>query len=290
MPEPLLLDISVEAAGCVSEGASLELKLQAAKGKLPLEAGDLGAILLYLCHDNDRDVAEAAKNSLRALTGTRLQTVIEAPETNPWLLEILSHIHVKEPDICGLIASQPAVSMDTLEFLSMHGVGVATELFAAACSLEDVPEGEAVQEEAIEEEKFMSKFQLAQQMGVAEKIKMALTGDKEWRSLLIKDSNKLVSSGVMKNPRITDSEVLTIAKSTVQNDDIIRIICSNKEWLKNYNIRKALVENSKTPLPNALRYIASLSEKDISSLGKSKSVSSVISSQAKRLIINKNKK
>jgi len=83
--------------------------------------------------------------------------------------------------------------------------------------------------------------------------------------------------------------VLTIAKSAIQNDEIMRVICSNKEWIKNYNIRKALVENSKTPLPHALRYMASLSEKDLSSLAKSKNVSSVISTQARRLISNKKK-
>lgn len=291
MAEPLLLDISVEASECVSNNAARELKLQAAGGRLPLDPGDLGTVLLYLSHDADQEISSTAISTIRELSGTRLISVIEDSETNPWLLEILAHIHLENSDICAMIASHPAVSLDTLEFLSIHGIGVATELFAAASSLEQVPVGESsLEEDTVEDEQFKSKYQLAQSMGVADKIKMALTGDKEWRGIFIKDSNKLVSSGVMKNPRITDSEVLAIAKSAVQNDDIIRLICSNKEWLKNYNIRKALVENSKTPLPNALRFIASLSDKDIASLAKSKNVSSVISTQAKRIILSKNKK
>jgi hypothetical protein len=221
-----------------------------------------------------------------------LHAVIEAPETHAYLLEILSRLHVKDVGIGEKIASHPAASMETLEFLSMHGVGAATELYAAASCLMELPEGEgeAPEEEEMDEEEFKSKYQLAQSMGVSEKIKMALTGDKEWRGILIKDSNKLVSGGVIKNPRITESEVLTLTKSAVQNDEIIRVICSNREWLKNYNIRKALVENSKTPLPNALRFISTLNDKDLASLAKSKNVSSVISTQAKRMIINKNKR
>ena len=46
---------------------------------------------------------------------------------------------------------------------------------------------------------YVSKYQLALEMGVSEKIKMALTGDKEWRNIFLKDPNKLVSSAVMKN-------------------------------------------------------------------------------------------
>src|SRR6185369_14271847 len=122
---------------------------------------------------------------------------------------------------------------------------------------------------------------------ISEKIKMALTGDKEWRSVLINDNNKMVSGSVIKNPRITEGEILQILKVGVQNDEIIRLICANKEWVKNYLIRKALVECPKTPLPNALRFLASLGEKDVAAYAKSKNISSVISTQAKRLILAK---
>ena len=137
------------------------------------------------------------------------------------------------------------------------------------------------------DDEYRSKYQMSQSMGISEKIKTALTGDKEWRAILIKDANKLVSGAVVKNPRITDAEILNILKVGVQNDEIIRTICDNKEWVKNYRIRKALVECPKTPLPNALRFLSSLNEKDIAGYAKSKNISSVISTQAKRIIMNK---
>jgi hypothetical protein len=154
------------------------------------------------------------------------------------------------------------------------------------CAEEDLVDDEsAVIDE--DDEQFLSKYKIAMVMGISEKIKMSLTGDKEWRAILVKDTNKLVSAGVIKNPRITDGEILTLLKVGVQNDEIIRLICANKEWIKNYLIRKALVICPKTPLPNALRYLATLTEKDIAVFAKSKNISSVLSTQAKRILLSK---
>ena len=126
-------------------------------------------------------------------------------------------------------------------------------------------------------------------MGIGEKIKMALSGDKEWRSLLVKDSNKLVSGSVIKNPRITEAEILTLIKAGIQNDEIMRLICANKEWIKSYKIRKALVENNRTPVQNAMRYLGTMGVKDLAQFAKSKNIASVISTMAKRLLLNKKK-
>jgi hypothetical protein len=126
-------------------------------------------------------------------------------------------------------------------------------------------------------------------MGIGEKIKMALSGDKEWRSILVKDSNKLVSGSVIKNPRITEAEILTLIKAGIQNDEIMRLICANKEWIKSYTIRKALIENNRTPVQNATRYLGTMGEKDLAYFAKSKNIASVISTLAKRLLLNKKK-
>jgi hypothetical protein len=127
-------------------------------------------------------------------------------------------------------------------------------------------------------------------MGISEKIKMALSGDKEWRSILVRDGNKLVSGSVLKNPRISEAEILRILMLGVQNDEVIRLICANREWVKNYRIRKALIDCPKTPLANSLRYLTQLHDKDLARYAKSRNISSVISTQAKRMILAKQKK
>ncbi|MGE3466025.1 MAG: hypothetical protein AB7J13_03750, partial [Pyrinomonadaceae bacterium] len=48
-------------------------------------------------------------------------------------------------------------------------------------------------------------------MGVKDRVKLGMKGDREARNILIRDPNRLVSSAVVNNPRITEQEVETIA-------------------------------------------------------------------------------
>ena len=154
---------------------------------------------------------------------------------------------------------------------------------------EDEEEPEVEDSSPPDEENY-SKYQLALEMGVSAKIKMALTGDKEWRSIFLKDSNKLVNTAVLKNPRVTDGEVLAVTKNKTSSEELIRIILVNKEWMKLPVIRSSLVSHPKTPVGSALRFMTSLTEKELKSLGKSKSVSQVVVSAARRMLTEKAKK
>jgi hypothetical protein len=147
-------------------------------------------------------------------------------------------------------------------------------------------EASAVAEENLD----LSKYQLSLDMPVAEKIKTALTGDKEWRTIFLRDANKLVSGAVLKNPRITEGEVLAVARNRSASDELIRLILLNNEWLKNTEIRKALVVHPRTPLPKALRFMTVYTEKELKQLTKSRNVSQVIVNNARRMLMAKNKK
>jgi hypothetical protein len=237
---------------------------------------------------------------------------IQAPEAHPSLLSKLARVHSGNPKVVNVLLGTESLSTQTRGFLQRQqqvsspdqpesspepvcGVecDVESQTDDVASMDDDLPctAGDMQDEESTvideEDEQFLSKYKIAMTLGIGEKIKMALSGDKEWRAILIKDTNKLISASVIKNPRITDGEILTILKVGVQNDEIIRLICANKEWIKNQMIRKALVSCPKTPLPNALRYLATLSEKDIAGFAKSKNISSVVSAQAKRILLSK---
>jgi hypothetical protein len=151
-------------------------------------------------------------------------------------------------------------------------------------------ETEASTTDNFEEEKneeSLSKYELLQEMSVSEKIKMALTGDKEWRTLLIRESNKQVNTAVLKNPRITEGEVLNIAKNRTSSDDMIRIILLNREWVKIYDMKKALVVHPRTPLQQAVRFMSFLSDKDIREIAKSRNVTQAIVNNARRIASTK---
>jgi hypothetical protein len=146
----------------------------------------------------------------------------------------------------------------------------------------------AIMEDA--EAQGMSKYQLAMELKVSEKIKIAMTGDKEWRAILIKDPNKLVHSAVLRNGRITEGEVIMAAKNKTSSDEIIRLILLNRDWLKHYEIRKALVVHPKTPLPKALRFLSELGLRDLKDLARSRNVSSVIAISARKELERKNQR
>lgn len=153
----------------------------------------------------------------------------------------------------------------------------------------DPPAGLDQDESFDKDDEQLSKYQQLLDMPVSEKIKMATTGDKEWRTLLLRESNKLVTSAVLKNPRISESEVVAVAKNRAASDDMIRIILLNKEWVKLYEIKKALAVHPRTPLQKAMRFLGFLGEKDLKDISRSKQVPQAIVSSARRLVDIKEK-
>ncbi len=293
------LAISAQAAVFLKGETPREEKLRAARGEVPLEPPDLIALLLLLSRDNDVELKECSVRSLKRLGENTLMEICTRTDTHPVILDVIARVHHSNSSLAEIIAIHPNINENTLSFLAEKGVEAARKptitiingIAGLDHSAEDkksaeIPiKTEEVEEGLIDESK--SKYQASQGLAIKDKIKLALTGDKEWRMILIKDNNKVVSEAVLKNPRITEQEVLLISKSSVNNDEIIRIICANKEWTKNSQIRKALIENNRTPLHYALRFISCLGEKDLAFLAKNKNVSSVINTQARRLLFNK---
>ncbi len=58
-------------------------------------------------------------------------------------------------------------------------------------------------------------------MGVKDRVKLGMKGDREARNILIRDPNRLVSSAVVNNPRISEQEVETISSMRSISEDIL---------------------------------------------------------------------
>lgn len=132
-------------------------------------------------------------------------------------------------------------------------------------------------------------FAAIQNMTIMQKVKLARVGGKEARSLLIKDRNKVVSTSVLASPKLTETEIIGIAQSRAVSDEILRLICVNKEWTRSYAVKLALATNPKTPQPQAIKFLNYLQDRDLKSLMKSKDVPSVISTHARRILQKKGK-
>ncbi len=124
-------------------------------------------------------------------------------------------------------------------------------------------------------------------MSIGAKIKLALRGNRDARLILIRDASKLVRRFVLLNPRITDSEVIAVARNKTADDELLRLITARREWMRNYQIRLALCVNPKTPLVVALKQVGSLGERDLRQIAKSKNVPQAVAAHARRLVLTK---
>lgn len=277
MAEKTTLTISPAVAAYVRPGTSPEARLAGCTAAEGLSAADRLMLLFCLSKDAEPMIRAAALSSLKVLPAEVIKEYRDCPHPHPLILDALTTLCQSHSEASP--APEPTMVADK------HERQAAPDEAGREEESEEESEEEAPVDE--EDEQYLSKFKIAQLMGISEKIKMALSGDKEWRSILVKDANKLVSGSVIKNPRISEGEILTLIKAGIQNDEIMRLICANKEWIKSYKIRKALVENNRTPVQNAMRYLGTMGEKDLASFAKSKNISSVISTMAKRLLLNK---
>lgn len=134
----------------------------------------------------------------------------------------------------------------------------------------------------LSEEEAQSLYNQILKMGVSEKIKLALVGNKEARDILVRDPNKLVSVAVVKSPKIQENEIEAIAKSRAVGVDVLREISSTKQWMKSYGVKLNLVSNSKVPLPIALKLLPQIREYDLKKIAKSKEVSSQVAKMASK--------
>ena len=152
---------------------------------------------------------------------------------------------------------------------------------------ETAAEAAARTEAAEQDAKKLNMTQRVLKMSVSEKIKLATLGNKEARTLLLRDSNKLVCMAAATSPRITDGEILGLANSRTVNADVLRYIYSSREFLKTYAIKMAIVKNPKVPLPTALKLLQTLQEKDIKELSRDRNVPQTIQAQAKSFVMKK---
>ncbi len=127
-------------------------------------------------------------------------------------------------------------------------------------------------------------------MKVGEKLKLALKGNKEARTILIRDANRLIQRFVLQNPRLSEDEVLAMAKNRSIDQELLRKIGEHRTWPRNYQIRLALVTNPKTPLATSLPMVGQLGERDLRFISKSRNVSATVVTQARRLLFQREKK
>lgn len=118
------------------------------------------------------------------------------------------------------------------------------------------------------------------EMNTQEKLRLTLTGNAAARALLVRDSNKQVSFAAVSSPSTTEAEANSMAHSRQVGEDILRFIGNKREWLGNYELKKALVFNPKTPVGIGMKFLSHLHVADLRDLSRSRGVPAAVKSAA----------
>lgn len=121
------------------------------------------------------------------------------------------------------------------------------------------------------------------------KIQLALKGNKEARGYLVRDSNKLVATAVMRSPKLNENEVSRYATIPNVCEDALRMMASSPQWSKSYAVRSALVNNPKTPMQYSAQFIKVLTVRDLAAVSRNKNIPSQLAKMAKLLLKEKRK-
>jgi hypothetical protein len=216
----------------------------------------------------------------------------------------------RNPLIAGILKANPALSRESrrrLTELEEHVVGheeIAFQVPVAAPPADEaaaeipLPPPEALvgdaapvleipltpEEQAAEEAlKRTPVFLRIVRMNVAEKIQAAIKGNAEERAILIRDPSRIVSTTVLKSPKLNEQEIENYANLRNVNDEVLRIIGTHRDWTKSYGVAHSLVRNPRTPTGISLTMLNRLVNKDLKNLGTDKNIPEVIRRSAKRL-------
>jgi hypothetical protein len=219
-----------------------------------------------------------------------LRTIILDVRTPAPILDRIAQVYCDNEDVLRDLVRCPNLDDTTLAFIALTA-SEDVKIFIASTRVMDVVVNETPPAKSGEapqaEKKKLNVQQIITRMSMSQKIKLAMSGAKDARGILIRESSKLIALSVLANPRLTIGEVEFFAKSQNLSEDVIRKIGTNAEWSRKQTVVNALVNNPKTPVGISLPFVNRLGEKDLGLLEKSRNIPAPVRTAARNLLVKK---
>ena len=236
-----------------------DIRLQAAQGGVAPRAHEQVGLLMLLVCDQDPAVASAAEATISAIPRASLEAFLARADASTEMREFFAARGIQPADIPASEANAPLI--DT--------TGEPEDPL-----LEEAPPPEGRERE--------STLQKIEGLTVAQRMSLAMKGTREERAILIRDPNKIVGVAVLSSPKITETEVESIAKMTSVSEDVLRMIGFSRAWTKSYAVVHALVKNPKTPVAMSMNFLSRLNEKDVRMISANRNVPDVLRVTARK--------
>lgn len=229
------------------EAMPVDMRLLAAANQVSADPLEQVALIAMHTADDDPRVAERAWASWRALPADVVADVLVAAATpEPLARWMTEHIGMAGTETDRGGEGRGTKESGTAESGTEHGGAEDRE-----GSDGDEPDDEVRQ---------------LSTLSVPEKIKMAMLGTREQRAVLVRDPNRVVSTAVLSSPKLSDTEIEHFARMTNVAADVLRIIGTNRAWVRHYTVVSALVRNPRTPPAISLGLVPRLQERELKAL------------------------
>jgi hypothetical protein len=302
--------------------ATREEKLAVCTGGVKLPAPDLAEILSVLAFDSDELISTRAQESILALPIENFVEALHRQQALEPLFEFAAKNLAAKPGIADALIKNKNCPAEHLVPLVRHlsALGVQSlmdeldrvsdsrELAQAlekssSITLEQknqlnellsdaMPDMEALADALADaepdNERRKTLLQQISTMTVSQRVKFAMKGGSEARRTLIRDNNKVVQRAVLQSPRLTEQEVEAFASMTNLTDEILRLIGKNRNFRKNYNVVRNLLNNGKAPLDCSLGLLPMLNPPDLKKLGMNKNIPETLRATAVKLMRQRN--
>lgn len=223
-----------------------DIRLLAARGVLAPRAHEQLALLSWLTRDTDPHIRDEAEATLGRIPVPMLQRFLARSDVPDELRSFFEGRGIVPSDADGPAGDDPLIDAEP-------GDGGPEPDDAA------VPPDERAQQR-------LGTVQRLSLLNVTQKVKAAMRGTREERSILIRDPNKLVSLGVLSSPKLTEQEVEGFAKMPSISEDALRVIGTSRAWTKNYAVVRGLIFNPKTPVAITMGMVHRLVDRDVKAL------------------------
>ena len=233
-----------------------DVKALAAQGALATCAYEQLAILVHLMEDPDQEIRSTASQTIGRIPAQALESFLARPDVPVGLREFFADRGVFPGVIPTIEVDDPLIDTDPGD------------------DADDVvgPDRTTV-------------VQKIAQMGFTERLKAAVKGTREMRSILIRDPNKMIASAVLSSPKVSEAEIESFARMTNVSDEVLRVIGTNRAWTKNYGIVLGLTKNPKTPLAMSMNFMARLNDRDLQQLSVDRNVPEPLRIAARKRVV-----
>lgn len=252
---------------CFRRGeVAADIRMMAAQGVLAPRAHEQLGLLVLLSADGDPAIRAATEATIGRIPKSDLARFLGRPDVAPEIRDFFVRRGIEPEETTAPASDDPLLDA------------------SPADADESVDAAGAAGDEAAGEDRRLATIQRLSLMTVSEKIKAAMRGSREERTILVRDPNKLVPLAVLSSPKVNEREIESYAKMANVSEDVLRVIGASRAWTKSYSIVRSLAFNPKSPISVSMTLVSRLVEKDVRMLAMDRNIAEPVKILARKLV------